>query len=244
MFLNIVYSVVSVFVFACILGVLLLLTSRLVNEKSPVSGSGKRTKRTKRSSQAVMVPQVRCKGGREQAVIQFEYRGLSDCNALVLLFGGNKICKHGCLGLGSCVNVCPSGAAQHDNNGLVFIDKDLCISCLKCIDVCPTGVIVPVPAKADYFIACNSNDTEEQIRKSCTVGCIGCKLCEERFPNGGFRVNDMLADIDYSYRGNRAEAAKECPAGCIYSLKPHTGMKKNKAKKLSQEPDEGPKQKT
>ena len=244
MFVNIVFSIASIVVLACIMGVPLLLASSVIDDKNPGPRGGKNTRKTRGTSQTVMVPQVRCKGGREQAVKQFEYRGLQDCNALVLLFGGNKMCKYGCLGLGSCIDVCPSGAAQYDTEGLVFIDKDLCISCLNCIHVCPTGVIGLVPAKADYFIACNSNDSEAQVRRSCTVGCIGCKLCEEKSPHGGFRVNNMLADIDYSYRGNRVEAARECPAGCISPLTAVTGVKKIKAKKSSQEPDEGPKQET
>ena len=41
------------------------------------------------------VTQVHCRGGREEAKYKFEYDGINDCNALALLFGGNKVCRFG-----------------------------------------------------------------------------------------------------------------------------------------------------
>ncbi|HEQ71843.1 MAG TPA: RnfABCDGE type electron transport complex subunit B, partial [Spirochaetia bacterium] len=67
------------------------------------------------------VTQVHCRGGREQAVYTFDYHGLNECAALFMLGGGNKQCKYGCLGLGSCVRVCPVDAIAYDDNGLVWV---------------------------------------------------------------------------------------------------------------------------
>ena len=77
---------------------------------------------------AKRVPQVHCRGGESTAQRAFEYTGVDDCVALFALFGGNKVCKHGCLGLGSCIQVCPVDAIYYDKEGLVWVNKDICIA--------------------------------------------------------------------------------------------------------------------
>jgi electron transport complex protein RnfB len=161
------------------------------------------------------VAQVHCRGGRETAQYAFAYEGVRDCNALYALYGGNKICKHGCLGLGSCIAVCPVNAIAVESQGLVWVDRDRCISCGKCLAVCPSGVMRWVPFGADVIVACSSVDKGRDVRKYCSVGCFACKICEKKSPEGGFRVEDNLARIDYDQKGERESAASACPAKCI-----------------------------
>lgn len=40
----------------------------------------------------------------------------------------------------SCVAVCPTGAAHHEEGGIVVIDQDWCIGCGYCAEACPFGV--------------------------------------------------------------------------------------------------------
>ena len=166
-------------------------------------------------SAAKKVAQVHCRGGRDVSEYAFEYGGLEDCNALFLLYGGDKICKTSCLGPGTCIRVCPVDAIGYDDAGKVWVDKELCISCGKCIEVCPTGVMKWVPYDADYIVACNNTEPGKLVRKYCTVGCIACKICEKKAPEGGFTVADDLATIDYAATGDRSEAAEKCPPKCI-----------------------------
>jgi electron transport complex protein RnfB len=166
-----------------------------------------------------MVTQVHCRGGRGIAEEAFEYKGIEDCGALYLLYGGNKVCKFGCLGKGSCVRVCPVDAIDYDDIGLVWVDKDKCISCGKCVEVCPTGVMRWLPYDADYFVACNSTDKGPVVRKYCKVGCIGCKICEKKSPEGGFVVENFLARVDFKQTGEREQAALACPTKCIIQNK-------------------------
>ena len=72
-----------------------------------------------------------------------------------------------------------------------------------------------IPYEADYIVACNSNDKGAVTKKNCSVGCIGCKLCEKKSPDGGFIVEDYLARIDYTATGERLNAAQVCPPKCI-----------------------------
>lgn len=165
-----------------------------------------------------LVAQVHCRGGRTKAKLQFSYNGVNDCNAAYMLFKGNKECKYGCLGMGSCIEVCPVDAIDYNEEGLVWVNKDTCISCGKCISVCPTGVMKWVPESADYIVACNSNDKGGVVKKYCEVGCIGCKLCVKKSPEGGFVVENFLAIIEYDQKGDREAAAEACPPKCIFLL--------------------------
>lgn len=164
------------------------------------------------------VAQVHCRGGRSRVQQQYLYSGIRDCNAAFLLYKGDKACKFGCLGFGSCIAVCPVDAIDYDSDGLVWVAKERCISCGKCIDVCPTGVMQWIPYHADYMVACSSTDKGGAVKKYCEVGCIGCRLCEKKAPDGGFLVTNFLARIDYTQQGDREPARKACPTKCIISL--------------------------
>ncbi len=161
------------------------------------------------------VAQVHCRGNREHSEYAFQYEGIHDCNGLFMLYGGDKVCKFSCLQLGSCIKVCPVDAIGYDDEGCVWVDKDVCISCGKCIDVCPTGVMKWTPYSADYIIACSNTDKGAAVRKYCKVGCIACKICEKKSPEGGYVVENNLSRIDYSAKGSRSEAAFACPTKCI-----------------------------
>ncbi|MBN1685944.1 MAG: RnfABCDGE type electron transport complex subunit B [Spirochaetales bacterium] len=162
-----------------------------------------------------LVAQVHCRGGKETAEYKFDYEGIEDCNAAMLLYGGAKKCPFGCLGLGSCIKVCPVDAIDYDEDGLVWVDRDLCISCGKCVDICPTGVMKMIPYGADVIVACNSTDKGGVVRKYCKVGCIGCAKCTRSSPDGGFVIENFLAHIDYSKKGERSAALADCPTKCI-----------------------------
>ena len=164
------------------------------------------------------VTQVHCRGGEGVTTKLFEYNGLHDCNALYQLYGGNFACKEGCLGLGSCIKVCPVNAIDYDEEGKVWVDKDTCISCGRCVDICPTGVMQWVPYSADYIVACNNHDTAKNVRKYCKVGCIACKLCEKKSPEGGYKVENNLSRIDFSATGDRSAGAEKCPPKCIVQV--------------------------
>ena len=78
------------------------------------------------------------------------------------------------------------------------------------------NVIKLVPASAVYVVSCNSNDNGAKVRKVCEAGCIGCKICETKFPESGFKVDSFLAVADYSANPDeQAKAAAACPRKII-----------------------------
>jgi len=143
-----------------------------------------------------LVAKVHCNGNRERTKYDFIYEGIEDCNAAVMLHGGDKSCKYGCIGLGSCIRVCPVNAIAKTPDGRVEVDKELCIGCRKCVEICPTKVMKMIPYDADYYVACNSHDKGATVRKICSVGCIACKICEKKFPDAGFVVTDFLSEVN------------------------------------------------
>lgn len=82
---------------------------------------------------------VNCRYSTACADVKYEYQGLQDCRAAVLLFGGPKQCPVGCLGLGTCVANCPFGAIKIGSGGLPEVDVTLCTGCGTCERVCPMG---------------------------------------------------------------------------------------------------------
>lgn len=81
-----------------------------------------------------------CTGGT-RAEERFAYAGIMDCQAAAMLHGGSKSCPEGCLGLGTCVAVCPFDAIHMGPEGLPVVDPDECRACGKCAEACPRGVI-------------------------------------------------------------------------------------------------------
>jgi len=167
-----------------------------------------------------MVAKVHCIGKDGVASRSYQYEGINDCNAATVLFSGNKECKYGCLGLGSCIGVCPTSAISKTGDGLVAVNPDLCISCGKCVDICPTGVMRMIPEDADFIVACNSRDKGKDTKSNCSAGCIACRICEKKFPAAGYKIEDNLSFLSYDGKGpGRAEAAEKCPVKCIIPYK-------------------------
>lgn len=159
---------------------------------------------------------VFCKGSCDKTVNEFDYKGHKDCNAAAMYFRGNKLCKAGCLHFGSCINACAFDAISRNGQGDIVVDADKCTGCGKCTQVCPNGVIRLIPRSATYAVACNSHDNGAKVRKACDAGCIGCKICETKFPESGFKVEDFLAVSDYKAPAEEAEkAAQGCPRKII-----------------------------
>ena len=76
--------------------------------------------------------QVMCSGVLGAAKIKYHYAGAPDCTSAARLGGGDKLCPNGCIGLGSCVTVCPTNAISV-KNGVAWVDPSLCSACGICM---------------------------------------------------------------------------------------------------------------
>lgn len=85
-----------------------------------------------------------------------------------------KMCNH-CTDA-PCVSVCPTGAMKKRDDGIVYIEKAKCITCLKCADACPFGAVY-YDKDDDEIGKCNlcfhliDNDMEPACVSTCMTRC-------------------------------------------------------------------------
>ncbi|MBN2584569.1 MAG: RnfABCDGE type electron transport complex subunit B [Planctomycetes bacterium] len=159
---------------------------------------------------------VICQGGN-RVTDRFRYQGVADCRAAMLTQDGAKGCRWGCIGLGTCAKVCPFGAIVMGEDGLPHVIEEKCTACGTCVDACPKQVIRILPAKSMVQVLCRSRDKGADVRKVCSVGCIGCKKCESVCPVEGkaVHVTDFLARVDVETCISCGKCVKACPMGTI-----------------------------
>ena len=158
---------------------------------------------------------VKCGGTCEKAKQSYEYYGLHDCVMINMMQnGGPKSCAYGCLGEGSCVKDCPFDAI-HVVDGVAVVDKDACKACGKCIEACPRHLIELVPYEQKHLVNCSSKDKGKDVMSVCSVGCIGCKMCEKVCEFDAVKVVDNIAHIDPAKCTNCGKCAEKCPKKII-----------------------------
>ncbi|NLW22427.1 MAG: RnfABCDGE type electron transport complex subunit B [Tissierellia bacterium] len=162
------------------------------------------------------VATVLCQGDCNKAKNKYVYNGIMDCRAQNILAGGSKSCSYGCLGCGTCKDVCEFDAIEIVD-GVAVVDKDKCVACKKCIDVCPKKIIELVPYDNQVVVKCKSKDPGKVVRGNCSIGCIGCKICVKNCPVDAFTFEDNLAKINYEKCTNCGICAEKCPTKAIFS---------------------------
>ncbi len=161
-----------------------------------------------------MVAYVKCSGDCEHAVQRSSYVGIQDCASAVASGLSPWECDYGCLGLGSCEKACPFGAISVVD-GVAVVDRTRCKACKKCVSACPKHLIEMIPDKAEYVVRCVSKDKGPAVKKACSAGCIGCKLCTKQCENEAIQVEDNLAAIDQTKCVACGKCAEKCPAKVI-----------------------------
>ena len=159
-----------------------------------------------------------CDGTKENAASKYDYEGMQDCVAVSKLQGGGeKECAYGCLGHGTCMKVCSRGAISIEN-GIAVIDPEKCGGCGECAEICPKKMIKIVSKNHKYYVKCQSCDKGAQMKEKCSVGCIGCKICEKNCPNQAITVENNCASIDYTKCIDCGICAEKCPRKIIVGM--------------------------
>ena len=160
---------------------------------------------------------VKCNGDCDKSTKAYDYTGVQDCSVVSFMQnGGDKACTYGCLGYGSCKKACPFGAIEIVN-GIARVDEEKCKACGKCVAVCPRHLIELVPYDSDMRVSCSSKDKGIDVKKACTVGCIGCGICQRDCPLDAIKVENFLAHIDYDACAGCGLCERKCPGKCITS---------------------------
>lgn len=163
-----------------------------------------------------MVAVVHCNGDCGATETAFDFDGVQSCKAVKRFYGGTGLCKYGCIGLGDCVSVCERGAIKIVN-GVAKVIPSLCGACGQCANVCPNSLISIKPLAKHIDVLCSSADNGKVTKQNCKNGCIGCKICEKKCPNGAIKVENFHASIDHDLCTNCGECMAACPVKAIHS---------------------------
>ncbi len=160
------------------------------------------------------VARVLCGGDCEKAKDKYEYYGVNTCDAAAKLAGGQKACPTGCLGYGTCKDVCKFGAINIVN-GIAVIDEEKCTACGMCVKACPKNIIELMPKDKTVTVLCRNKRPGKEVNAVCAAGCIACRICEKECPFDAISVTDNLAVIDYDKCKSCGICANKCPKKVI-----------------------------
>lgn len=117
------------------------------------------------SSATPMKAVVACSGTCEKTSKRYEFEGIHSCQAVKGLYGGDGMCKYGCLGYGDCTRACAFDAI-HIVDGIAKVDREKCVGCGACAAVCPNAVISIIPEhKRKPVVLCQNKDKGADTRR-------------------------------------------------------------------------------
>jgi formate dehydrogenase (NADP+) beta subunit len=120
-----------------------------------------------------------CTYGLETADIKYFYDGLGDCRAAALINGGMKVCRIGCLGLGTCAKVCPFDAITMGTDGLPIVDEIKCTGCGTCERVCPKHIITLSSVTRRIIREYTTEDCTTPCQRACPAGIDICEYIHQ-----------------------------------------------------------------
>lgn len=162
-----------------------------------------------------MTAVVCCKGTRDKASKKMIYSGDASCRLASQLFGGDKNCSYGCLGLGDCARACPYDAILLCD-GVAVVNPALCRACKVCVNTCPKKLIELMPkGQLTAAVLCRNHDKGAATKKDCSVGCIGCTKCVKQCPNNAITMDNFVARVDNSKCTACGICSEACPTKAI-----------------------------
>jgi anaerobic carbon-monoxide dehydrogenase iron sulfur subunit len=110
--------------------------------------------------------------------VHFKTKDGGDKSAIRIIKTDNGYTIHVCDQRGLCLDMCPVGAITRRKNGVVWLDKEVCIGCQACVGFCPIGAM----RKADIRI--------EPFK------CISCGSCIRACPEKALELIEVnIADV-------------------------------------------------
>ena len=160
---------------------------------------------------------VVCQGTLDRCKNKFEYHGIHDCVAAMLINDGNRSCKYACLGLGTCVKACKFDAISIDPVlGIAKVDPDKCQSCGACVRACPKHVLSLQPETVPVRLLCRAAEEGVLVSDNCKIGCVGCEICKNACQFDAITFENHLPVIDRDKCTGCMMCAESCPNGSLW----------------------------
>ena len=124
----------------------------------------------------------KCKGCLECekacSQVHFKTKGGGEKSAIRIVKTDKGYTMHVCDQRGLCLDMCPVGALTRRKNGVVWLDKEICIGCQACVGFCPIGAMRKSDVRIEPF------------------KCISCGSCVRACPEKALELIEVLiADI-------------------------------------------------
>ena len=113
-----------------------------------------------------------------------------------------------------CVEVCPTGATDKREDGIVWIDPDKCVGCCYCLVACPYQARVFNAGEREYFPGQGRTKYEEIGKKLYPhqTGVVSkCNFCMERIDAG--LAKGLKPGVD---RDATPACVIACPTGALH----------------------------
>ena len=110
------------------------------------------------------------------STVHFKTKEGGDKSAIRIIKDGNTYKMHVCDQRGLCIDMCPVGALTRRKNGVVWLDKNVCIGCQACVGFCPIGAMRKSDARIEPF------------------KCISCGACVRACPEQALELVDVKID--------------------------------------------------
>jgi Fe-S-cluster-containing hydrogenase component 2 len=122
----------------------------------------------------------KCDGGLlcEKACSQVHFKSNEggEKSAIRILKDGDSYRMSVCDQRGLCLDMCPVGALRRNKNGVILLDKKICIGCQACVGFCPIGAMRKSDARIEPF------------------KCIACGACVRACPTGALELVEIKID--------------------------------------------------
>ncbi|HCM26799.1 MAG: hypothetical protein A2Z99_09460 [Treponema sp. GWB1_62_6] len=139
---------------------------------------------------ASMRAHIACAGPSSTSRIH-EYEGIADCRVAVSPYGGDRECRDGCLGYGTCIQVCPLGIVSRGTDGRINVGEE-CDGCGICVPLCPTGAMKLHPRDTKPRNSCNLRSTASDGQSLCRFVHTSVRVDKNAFQAGdnGLELRD------------------------------------------------------